>query len=498
MGRLCVHGTETASGSSTMSRTTSCPDLVHLRVFYHKPGSAPDAEWVRAHLAQCEDCRAIVAGFQGGDGNVHTLADEPAPPARWVTSSTDTMQVFRKTDVAVGQESGHTPASSLADVATMNDARSPLARADASALGFAENGGMGAQTNASTLCISADTSVDDSFQVAESVLEQESSLAGNSYETCYLPPDQLPAGASRQDSYRSVSSDSYFTPTKCDIPDGPLPKAMGLEGVTVPGYDILEELGRGGMGVVYKARHRRLQRLVALKMVLAGAHVGQAGLARFRAEAEAVAKLLHPNIVQIFETGEHEGRPFFSLEYVEGGSLDQQLGKSPTNPRGAAQFVETLARTMEVAHQRGIVHRDLKPANILLANLDSSVVDDPTARGRLVFAARRSLVANHGAQDRRFRAGEAYRRRFEPDATAAPSSARPVTWPPNKPGGKPGRSARRSISMPWARSSTNCWWAGRRSRRAIRSTRSARSSSKSRFPPASWSRACRTTSRRSA
>ena len=144
-----------------------------------------------------------------------------------------------------------------------------------------------------------------------------------------------------------------------------------LAGVTVPGYDILEELGRGGMGVVYKARHRRLQRLVALKMVLAGAHVGQVGLARFRAEAEAVAKLLHPNIVQIFETGEHEGRPFFSLEYVEGGSLDQRIGKSPTSPRGAAQFVETLARTMDVAHQRGIVHRDLKPANILLAKLGS-------------------------------------------------------------------------------------------------------------------------------
>ena len=142
-------------------------------------------------------------------------------------------------------------------------------------------------------------------------------------------------------------------------------------GVTVPGYDILEELGRGGMGVVYKARHRRLQRLVALKMVLAGAHVGQIGLARFRAEAEAVAKLLHSNIVQIYETGEHEGRPYFSLEFVEGGSLEKRIGESPTSPRAAAQFVETLARTMEVAHQHGIVHRDLKPANILLAKLGS-------------------------------------------------------------------------------------------------------------------------------
>ena len=144
-----------------------------------------------------------------------------------------------------------------------------------------------------------------------------------------------------------------------------------LRGITVPGYDILEELGRGGMGVVYKARDRRLQRLVALKMVLAGAHVGQVGLARFRAEAEAVAKLLHSNIVQIYETGEHEGRPYFSLEYVDGGSLAQRIIESPPTPRAAAKLVETLARTMDVAHQRGIVHRDLKPANILLANIDS-------------------------------------------------------------------------------------------------------------------------------
>ena len=100
-------------------------------------------------------------------------------------------------------------------------------------------------------------------------------------------------------------------------------------------------------------------------------HVGKIGLARFRAEAEAVAKLLHSNIVQIYETGEHEGRPYFSLEFVDGGSLDQRLRESPTSPRSAARLVETLARTMDVAHQRGIVHRDLKPANILLAKLDS-------------------------------------------------------------------------------------------------------------------------------
>src|SRR5947199_5802843 len=125
------------------------------------------------------------------------------------------------------------------------------------------------------------------------------------------------------------------------------------------------------MGGDCKARQSSLGLVVALKMILAGPHASPQELARFRLEAEAVAKLHHPNIVQIYETGEHEGRPYFSLEFVEGGSLDKRIGKSPTSPRAAAQFVETLAHAMEVAHQRGIVHRDLKPANILLAELST-------------------------------------------------------------------------------------------------------------------------------
>ena len=134
----------------------------------------------------------------------------------------------------------------------------------------------------------------------------------------------------------------------------------------VPGYEILELLGRGGMGVVFRARQTKLKRLVALKMILAGPHAAPEQLARFKTEAEAVAHLHHPNIVQIYEVGEHQGLPWFSLEYVEGGTLADHLAGNPQPARPAAQLVETLARATHYAHIQGIVHRDLKPANILL------------------------------------------------------------------------------------------------------------------------------------
>src|SRR5262245_13211564 len=134
----------------------------------------------------------------------------------------------------------------------------------------------------------------------------------------------------------------------------------------LPGHILLQVLGRGGMGVVYLARQAGLNRLVALKMILAGAHAGEQEVLRFRTEAEAVARLQHPNIVQIHEVGEHDGLPFFSLEYVEGGSLARKLAGAPQPPRESVARAETLARAVHAAHQAGIVHRDLKPANVLL------------------------------------------------------------------------------------------------------------------------------------
>jgi len=135
----------------------------------------------------------------------------------------------------------------------------------------------------------------------------------------------------------------------------------------VPGYEIVAELGRGGMGVVYQARQTKLNRLVALKMILHAGHASTSELVRFLAEGEAVAQLQHPNIVQIYEIGQQTGLPYFSLEYVEGGTLAGRLQDGPLPPREAARLTETLARAMAYAHGRGLIHRDLKPSNVLLA-----------------------------------------------------------------------------------------------------------------------------------
>jgi predicted Ser/Thr protein kinase len=150
------------------------------------------------------------------------------------------------------------------------------------------------------------------------------------------------------------------------LPPEPAPAEVPGDLPQVPGYALLGELGRGGMGVVYKARQVGLDRLVALKMILAGPYAGEHEVARFRTEAEAVARLQHPHIVQIYEVGEHDGRPFFSLEFVEGGSLAERLEGTPWPAGKAAPLVEALARAMHAAHRKGIVHRDLKPANVLL------------------------------------------------------------------------------------------------------------------------------------
>src|SRR5262245_2273197 len=140
---------------------------------------------------------------------------------------------------------------------------------------------------------------------------------------------------------------------------------------TIPGFQILEELGRGGMGVVYKAKHLKLNRIVALKMILAADRAAAGEVVRFLAEAEAIASVKHPNVVQVHDLGDANGLPFFVMEYVDGGSLSALLKeKGKLAPEAAAELLEAVARGIQAAHDASIVHRDLKPANILLLSAE--------------------------------------------------------------------------------------------------------------------------------
>jgi outer membrane murein-binding lipoprotein Lpp len=160
------------------------------------------------------------------------------------------------------------------------------------------------------------------------------------------------------------------------VPDSSGADSHYAPGVTFPGYQLLKELGRGGMGVVYLARQHGLNREVALKMVLAGGHATATEKARFLAEAEAVATVRHPGVVQVFDFGTHDGHPFFALEYLPGGSLAAKLNGTPLPPKEAAALVVKIARAVQAAHDAGTIHRDLKPGNILFDADGSPKVTD--------------------------------------------------------------------------------------------------------------------------
>src|SRR5262245_14843406 len=177
-----------------------------------------------------------------------------------------------------------------------------------------------------------------------------------------MATDPQPPSHTTHPARDAVTAAGGLTPAAGDGPPGP---------VIVPGYEIEGEIGRGGMGVVYRARHLGLNRVVALKMVLAGPHARAVDLHRFRAEAEAVARLQHPNVVQVYDVGEANGLPFLSLELCA-GSLADRLEGTPWPPQPAAELVETLARAVHAAHLAGVLHRDLKPANVLLAKSTDS------------------------------------------------------------------------------------------------------------------------------
>ena len=158
-----------------------------------------------------------------------------------------------------------------------------------------------------------------------------------------------------------------LVPTGKEVADTvPSDRTAGDDLPQIPGYEVLGPIGRGGMGIVYKARQLSLGRIVALKTISAGNQSDPQDRLRFKTEAQAIARFQDPNIVHVYEVGEHGGRLYFSMEFLEGGSLDKRLERKPQPPRAAAQLLEILARALARVHERGLIHRDLKPGNVLM------------------------------------------------------------------------------------------------------------------------------------
>jgi serine/threonine-protein kinase len=206
------------------------------------------------------------------------------------------------------------------------------------------------------------------------LLEEISDAGRTPEEVCAACPELLPEVRQRWLRICAVKvdlHDRFATPMSDPDATGaytPVPRHTSAGLPQIPGYEVESLLGRGGMSLVYKARHLRLNRFVALKMLISGAYAGPHERARFQREAEAAASLRHARIVQVYDVGDHDGWSYFTMELVEGGTLAQAQAGTPQPARQAAALVATLAGALQVAHRGGIVHRDLKPANILLTS----------------------------------------------------------------------------------------------------------------------------------
>ena len=210
---------------------------------------------------------------------------------------------------------------------------------------------------------------------------RESGKSVTAEELCRDCPELLPALRERLQALgamdavlATVGSESTISTSDIGESTGESAVARGESLPELPGYEIFRELGRGGMGVVYEARQDSLNRLVAVKLLLGGRHATATAQARFKAEVEAIGRLQHPNLVQVFEVGEHAGRVFFSMEYLAGGNLEDRLSSASVPARKAAELLQILADAIQVAHDRSVIHRDLKPANILLTAVDATTL----------------------------------------------------------------------------------------------------------------------------
>ena len=188
-------------------------------------------------------------------------------------------------------------------------------------------------------------------------------------------PGPVPADSRNQPTVAAPSSTGGNSASRLTMPSLPAESAAPLQ-PEFGNYELLQELARGGMGVVYKARQKSLNRVVALKMILPGRLTGAEDLDRFRREAEATARLQHPNIVAVHEVGAVDGQHFYSMDYIDGPSLARRIAQGPLPNRAAARYVMLIARAIDHVHRHGILHRDLKPSNILLDSNDEPHIAD--------------------------------------------------------------------------------------------------------------------------
>lgn len=198
---------------------------------------------------------------------------------------------------------------------------------------------------------------------------------GTSTDEHFSDEDRSAPGGRGVSDREVAQSDNGYHGEQGAVPSSPVPVGSSPKTV-VFGYEILRELGRGGMGVVYQARELRLSRMVALKMILAGDQATPNAVKRLLLEAEIIAQLKHPNIVQVYAIGESDGKPYIALEFIEGGNLESRLEAGPWPARDAARLIKCVALAVAEAHRVGIIHRDLKPANILLTSDGEPKISD--------------------------------------------------------------------------------------------------------------------------